>query len=108
MQKLKAHVLKRNEQASRYTTPRQVGVIPLLSITTSPLNGAIPIMSYNLRTNARGRQGRRSNASVNAAEAEAEAESMDGVVPSASVEAGKHDTSKKKSLLGPRAGPSYA
>jgi len=50
-------------------------------------------MYYNLRTNAKGRQGRRSNANVNAVSSEAEAESMDGVVAHASVEAGKHDSS---------------
>jgi hypothetical protein len=64
-------------------------------------------MNYNLRRNAKGRQGRRSQANVNAPSSEVEVESMDGIVAYASVEAGKHDSSKKH-LLAPRVAPSYA
>ena len=52
-------------------------------------------MYHNLRRNARGRQGRRSNANISAA---SEAESLDGVVAYTSLEAeaGEHGASKKK------------
>ena len=48
-------------------------------------------MSYNLRTNAKGRQGRRSNVNVIVTSSEADPESMAGIVAAASLhEKGEH------------------
>jgi len=64
-------------------------------------------MSYNLRADAKGRKGRRSNANV-VAEAKAKAiegEGMDDVVATGSLhETGEHDQ-RKTNLIRPRAGP---
>jgi len=58
----------------------------------------IPIMYYNLCTNARGHQGRHSQANVIAALSEAKVESMGSVIANASLKAGKCDSSKKSIL----------
>ena len=48
-------------------------------------------MYYNLRTNTRGRQGRRSKANDIVASSDAKVEIMDGIVADTTLKAGKHE-----------------
>ena len=69
--------------------------------TSSPRNPIThPIMSYNLRADAKGRQGRRSNANVVVVSSEVksvEGEGMDDIEGAASLNETGESTAKKKS-----------